>query len=52
MTYEANGKQYGLIVAGDHGSFLTKLGDSVIAYALPDKHCPRLAPLPSRTGGT
>ncbi|MDR5741414.1 MULTISPECIES: glucose/quinate/shikimate family membrane-bound PQQ-dependent dehydrogenase [unclassified Caballeronia] len=38
MTYEANGKQYVLIAAGGHGSFKTKLGDYVIAYALPDKH--------------
>ncbi|MDR5763092.1 PQQ-binding-like beta-propeller repeat protein [Caballeronia sp. LZ035] len=38
MTYEANGKQYVLIAAGGHGSFLTKLGDYVIAYALPDNH--------------
>jgi quinoprotein glucose dehydrogenase len=37
MTYEANGKQYVLIAAGGHGSFMTKLGDYVIAYALPDK---------------
>ncbi|SAL84221.1 quinate/shikimate dehydrogenase [Caballeronia terrestris] len=37
MTYEANGKQYVLIAAGGHGSFLTKLGDYVIAYALPDQ---------------
>ncbi|WP_175943750.1 glucose/quinate/shikimate family membrane-bound PQQ-dependent dehydrogenase [Caballeronia sp. BCC1704] len=37
MTYEANGKQYVLIAAGGHGSFLTKLGDYVIAYALPEK---------------
>jgi quinoprotein glucose dehydrogenase len=35
MTYEANGKQYVLIAAGGHGSFKTKLGDYVIAYALP-----------------
>ncbi|MDR5822514.1 glucose/quinate/shikimate family membrane-bound PQQ-dependent dehydrogenase [Caballeronia sp. LZ043] len=35
MTYEANGKQYVLIAAGGHGSFRTKLGDYVIAYALP-----------------
>lgn len=38
MTYEANGRQYVVIAAGGHGSFLTKLGDYVIAYALPDKH--------------
>jgi quinoprotein glucose dehydrogenase len=37
MTYEANGKQYVVIAAGGHGSFGTKLGDYVIAYALPDK---------------
>ena len=37
MTYEANGKQYIVIAAGGHGSFGTKLGDYVIAYALPDE---------------
>lgn len=35
MTYEANGKQFVVIAAGGHGSFGTKLGDYVIAYALP-----------------
>ncbi|MDR5784468.1 glucose/quinate/shikimate family membrane-bound PQQ-dependent dehydrogenase [Caballeronia sp. LZ065] len=35
MTYEAHGKQYVVIAAGGHGSFLTKLGDYVIAYTLP-----------------
>jgi quinoprotein glucose dehydrogenase len=38
MTYEAKGKQYVVIAAGGHGSFGTKLGDYIIAYALPDKH--------------
>ncbi|MBH2558362.1 glucose/quinate/shikimate family membrane-bound PQQ-dependent dehydrogenase [Serratia ureilytica] len=37
MTYEVNGKQYVLIYAGGHGSFGTKLGDYVVAYALPDQ---------------
>jgi quinoprotein glucose dehydrogenase len=37
MTYEANGKQYLVIMAGGHGSFGTRMGDSLIAYALPDK---------------
>ena len=37
MTYEANGKQYVVIMAGGHGSFGTKMGDSLVAYALPDK---------------
>ncbi|HTH60395.1 MAG TPA: glucose/quinate/shikimate family membrane-bound PQQ-dependent dehydrogenase [Paraburkholderia sp.] len=35
MTYEVNGRQYVVIAAGGHGSFGTKLGDYVIAYALP-----------------
>lgn len=37
MTYEANGKQYVAIMAGGHGSFGTKMGDYLVAYALPDK---------------
>ncbi|MBA1244200.1 glucose/quinate/shikimate family membrane-bound PQQ-dependent dehydrogenase [Pseudomonas japonica] len=35
MTYEANGKQYLVIMAGGHGSFGTQMGDYLIAYALP-----------------
>ena len=35
MTYEVNGKQYVVTVDGGHGSFGTKLGDYVRAYALP-----------------
>lgn len=35
MTYEANGKQYVVIMAGGHGSFGTTMGDYLIAYALP-----------------
>jgi len=35
MTYSAGGKQYVVIAAGGHGSFGTKLGDYVMAYALP-----------------
>ncbi len=37
MTYEQNGRQYVLTVDGGHGSFGTKLGDYVVAYALPDQ---------------
>ena len=37
MTYQAKGKQYVVIMAGGHGSFGTKMGDSIVAYALPDK---------------
>ncbi|MBV8697392.1 MAG: membrane-bound PQQ-dependent dehydrogenase, glucose/quinate/shikimate family [Bradyrhizobium sp.] len=37
MTYEAAGKQYVVTVDGGHGSFGTKLGDYVRAYALPGK---------------
>ena len=36
MTYEANGKQYVVIMAGGHGSFGTKMGDALVAYAVPD----------------
>lgn len=35
MTYSVNGRQYVVIAAGGHGSFGSKLGDYVIAYALP-----------------
>lgn len=35
MSYSVNGRQYVVIAAGGHGSFGTKLGDYVIAYALP-----------------
>ena len=36
MTYSVNGKQYVVIMAGGHGSFGTTMGDSLIAYGLPD----------------
>ena len=36
MTYEVNGKQYVVISAGGHGSFGTKMGDYIVAYALPE----------------
>ena len=35
MTYEAGGRQYVVTVDGGHGSFGTKLGDYIRAYALP-----------------
>ncbi|SAK50391.1 glucose/quinate/shikimate family membrane-bound PQQ-dependent dehydrogenase [Caballeronia ptereochthonis] len=35
MSYSIDGRQYIVIAAGGHGSFGTKLGDHVIAYALP-----------------
>ena len=34
MTYEWNGKQYVVICAGGHGKLKTKMGDSVVAFAL------------------
>lgn len=37
MTYSVNGRQYVVIAAGGHGSFGTRLGDYVIAYALPNQ---------------
>jgi quinoprotein glucose dehydrogenase len=36
MTYAVDGKQYIVTAAGGHGSFGTKTGDYVIAYALPN----------------
>jgi quinoprotein glucose dehydrogenase len=30
-----DGRQYIVIMAGGHGSLGTKMGDSVVAYALP-----------------
>jgi quinoprotein glucose dehydrogenase len=38
MTYEENGRQYIVTVDGGHGSFGTKLGDYVRAYALSGTH--------------
>jgi quinoprotein glucose dehydrogenase len=37
MTYSVDGRQYVVIAAGGHGSFGTKLGDYVVAYALPNR---------------
>jgi quinoprotein glucose dehydrogenase len=36
MSYAIDGKQYVVTAAGGHGSFGTKSGDYVIAYARPD----------------
>jgi quinoprotein glucose dehydrogenase len=36
MSYEVDGKQYVVTAAGGHGSFGTKRGDYIIAYALKD----------------
>jgi quinoprotein glucose dehydrogenase len=36
MSYAIDGKQYVVTAAGGHGSFGTKAGDYVIAYALPN----------------
>ncbi len=35
MTYEHGGKQYVVICAGGHGKLRTKMGDAVVAFALP-----------------
>ena len=34
MAYEWNGKQYIVICAGGHGKMKSKMGDSVVAFAL------------------
>ncbi len=36
MTYEWQGRQYVVIAAGGHARATTKLGDSVVAFALPE----------------
>ena len=36
MTYTLNGRQYVVIAAGGHGDKATQLGDSLIAFALPN----------------
>ncbi|MEK6287825.1 MAG: pyrroloquinoline quinone-dependent dehydrogenase [Acidobacteriota bacterium] len=35
MTYQIGGKQYVVICAGGHGKLGTKMGDHVVAFALP-----------------
>ena len=37
MSYVHEGRQYVLIAAGGHGDFPAKLGDSLVAYALPKR---------------
>jgi quinoprotein glucose dehydrogenase len=34
-TYEFGGRQYVVISAGGHGKLGTKMGDAVVAFALP-----------------
>jgi quinoprotein glucose dehydrogenase len=36
MSYAIGGKQFVVTAAGGHGSFGTKQGDYIIAYALAD----------------
>ena len=36
MTYAEGGRQFIVTADGGHGSFGTKLGDSIVAYALPN----------------
>ena len=35
MTYEANGRQYVVVMAGGHHFMETPIGDALVAYALP-----------------
>ena len=35
MTYEQDGRQFVVTADGGHGSFGTRIGDAVVAYALP-----------------
>ncbi len=40
MTYEWQGRQYVVIYAGGHGRMGTTLGDSIVAFALPESGGP------------
>jgi quinoprotein glucose dehydrogenase len=37
MSYTFQGRQYVVIAAGGHGLFGTPIGDSVVAFALPER---------------
>jgi quinoprotein glucose dehydrogenase len=37
LTYMSQGRQYVVAVVGGHDRIPTKLGDSIIAWALPEK---------------
>ena len=37
MTYAVGGRQYVVIAAGGHGRMGTTLGDSLVAFALPER---------------
>ena len=37
MTYAVGGRQYVVIVAGGHPTLGTEIGESVVAFALPDR---------------
>ncbi|MFZ2031577.1 MAG: hypothetical protein WAU68_14790 [Vitreimonas sp.] len=37
MTYEANGRQYIVIMAGGHHFMKTPVGDALVAYALAQR---------------
>jgi quinoprotein glucose dehydrogenase len=36
ISYEHEGRQYVVIAAGGHTAMRTEIGDSVLAYALPE----------------
>src|SRR4029453_10534688 len=41
MTYRIGGRQFVVIAAGGHGKLGTKMGDAVVAFALPQATMPR-----------
>jgi PQQ enzyme repeat len=51
MTYRLteNGRQYVVIAAGGHGRLGTDIGDSVVAFALPDTRTENLAQAATQT---
>jgi quinoprotein glucose dehydrogenase len=51
MSYRSNsnGRQYVVIAAGGHGRLGTDIGDSVVAFALPDSRADKLAQAAAQT---
>jgi quinoprotein glucose dehydrogenase len=41
MSYVLDGRQYVVIAAGGHGKLKTKMGDYLMAFALPSPRRPR-----------
>jgi quinoprotein glucose dehydrogenase len=52
MTFLARGRQYVVVTAGGHDRLRTKMGDFVLAFALPGSGAPILDTVPGPLAGT